>query len=123
MKKGIRATNADGLSKSPFTLKALNDIYIIEEEPVETSYETGTTTEVTDALKEGKLFIPDAYKDFAEKFPCRGKVIAKGSKCKADINLGDRVLYARLGVQRLIHKGQNICVVRECDIHAILESC
>ena len=101
-------------------LRAINDIYIIEEEPVETVYETGLTSAVTDAIKEKRLFIPDAYKDFAEKYPCRGKVIAKGSKCKEAIEVGDRVIYARLGVQRYTHNTKMLCDVRECDIHAVV---
>ncbi len=103
------------------TLKALNDIYIIEEEPVETVYDTGVSAIVTEAIKSKKLFIPDAYKDFAEKYPCRGNVIAKGNKCKYDIKVGDKVVYARLGVQRYQHDGKTLCDVRECDLHGIFE--
>lgn len=106
-----------------FNLKALNDIYIIEEDPVETVYDTGIKAEVTEAIKSGRLFIPEAYKNFAEKYPCKGTVISKGEKCKYEIRVGDKVIYARLGVQRYQLDGKILCDVREADIHGILEPC
>ena len=119
MKKDTRVTIA--VQSSKFTLKAINDIYIIEEDPVETSYDTGVSAEVTEAIKSRRLIIPDAYSDFAEKYPCRGTVIAKGNKCKYDIKVGDKVVYARLGVQRYQFNGKTLCDVRECDLHGIYE--
>ncbi len=112
MKKGIKWRG----------LRALNDIYIIEEEPVESSYDTGLKPEVSTAIKEKRLFIPEAYKNFAEKYPCRGKVISKGDKTKYDVPVGSTVIYARLGVQRYQMNGRTLCDVRECDVHAVLES-
>jgi co-chaperonin GroES (HSP10) len=102
-------------------IKALNDIVIVHENPVETSYDTGVSATVTNAIKSGVLVIPDAYKDFSEKFPCQGKVIAVGSKCKSGVKVGDEVIYARMGVQRYVLNGKTLCDVRECDIHGILE--
>ena len=108
---------------SKSTLKAINDIYIIEEDPIETSYESGVSSEVTEALKSGRLFIPDAYSNFTEKYPCRGTVVAAGDKVKYHIPLGAKVVYARMGVQRYQLNGKNLCTIRECDIHYVIESC
>ena len=118
MKKDTRVTSVGRSSK--FILKAINDIYIIEEDPIETVYDTGLKAEVTEAIKSKKLFIPDAYSDYVNKYPCRGKVISKGNKCREDIKVGDKVIYARLGVQRYQLGEKNLCDVRECDIHGVL---
>lgn len=100
-------------------LKALNDIYIIEEDPLETFTESGSglTPAVVDMIRAGKLIIPDKFSSFAEKFPCTGKVIAKGAKAKLPIKVGSRVGYARLGVQRYKLDGRTLCDVRERDLH------
>lgn len=120
MKTGSRATTAGRSLKS--TLRAINDIYIIEEDPVETTYETGLSSAVTDAIKSKKLVIPDAYKNYSEKYPCRGTIISAGDKTKYKLKVGDRVIYARLGVQRYQHEGKTLCDVREADIHGVIES-
>ena len=121
MKNATRATTAGQSLKS--TLRAINDIYIIEEFPVETTYETGCSAAVTDAIKDGRLVIPEAYKNFAEKYPCRGRVLSKGDKCRyKDIKVGDEVVYARLGVQRYDFNGKMVCSVREDDLHGTVES-
>lgn len=106
--------------QSKSSLKATNDIYIIEEDSIETSYDTGVSKEVMDAVKSSKLVIPEAYKNWSEKFPCRGIVLSKGNLCKLPVKEGDRVIYARLGVQRYQFDGKNLCSVREPDIHAII---
>jgi len=103
---------------------ALNDIYIIEEDPIETIMEndSGLTADVVDALKSKTLIIPDAYSSFAEKYPCTGTIVSVGPKTKLGMKPGERVGYARLGVQRYKLNGKTLCDVRECDLHyAILD--
>ena len=104
-------------------LRALNDIYIIEEDPIETIVEndSGLTPEVVDALKSEKLIIPDKFSSFAQKYPCTGTVIAKGDKTKYKICVGSKIGYARLGVQRYKFQGKTMCDVREKDIHYLIE--
>lgn len=104
-------------------LKALNDIYLIKEDPIdwEVDKNSGLTGEVVNALKSGQLFLPDIGENFAKKFPCTGKVLSKGSKCKYEIPIGSRVSYARLGVQRFKWEGEELCAVREADLHGISE--
>lgn len=104
-------------------LKAINDIYIIEEDPIETSYDTGVSAEVTEALKEGKLIIPDKYKDFAEKFPYKGVIISKGDKCvRTELKIGSRVMFPRIGPMRYEFEGKTFVNIKEQDIHGTLES-
>lgn len=87
-------------------LKALNDIYIIKEDPM-TEYK-------------GTLVIPDAYEFWAKKYPCTGRVVSAGNKTKYGLAIGTRVVYGRLGVQRYEHDGQEYCDVRESDLHAVI---
>lgn len=105
--------------KKRFGLKALNDIYLIKEDPItwEADKGSGLTTDVVKALKESRLYLPDIGEDFAKKFPCTGIVLSKGSKCKFEIKEGTKVSYARLGVQRFIWEKEAICAVREADLH------
>ena len=100
-------------------LKALNDIYIIEEDPLEyvAESDSGLTPAVVDALRLKKLIIPDKFSSFAEKFPCTGTIISIGSKTNLSLKTGDRVGYARLGVQRYKYDGHTLCDVRERDLH------
>ena len=106
-----------------FNLKALNDIYIIEEDPldVQVASDSGLTKDVASAIKEKRLIIPDAYQDFAVKFPCTGKVMYRGDDTKYNIKIRSRVIFARLGGQRYEIEGKKYINVRECDIHAVLE--
>ena len=80
-------------------LQALNDIYIIKEDEM-TKYD-------------GNIIIPDAYENYAKKFPCTGDVLSKGAKTKLAINIGDKVSYERMGCARFKWDGQDVCAVRE----------
>lgn len=104
-------------------MKALNDILILEEEPVdfEVDNPSGLTSDVVSAVKSGLIALPEQAEFYAKKYPCIGKVIASGSKCKYGISTGARVLFARLGVMREQVNGKNYVFVRESDIHAILD--
>ena len=106
-----------------FGLRALNDVLIIREDPIDWEHDkrSGLTKEVVDALKSSKLYVPDTAEDYVKKFPCTGIVLSVGSKCKFEIKAGDHVAYARLGVQRFKWEGENVCVVREADLHGIKE--
>ena|SRR3990167_6948245 len=104
-----------------FGLKALNDVLIIKEDPVNWEYDkrSGLTEDVVEALKSSKLYVPETAEDYVKKFPCTGIVLSVGSKCKLGIKAGDHVAYARLGVQRFKWEGESVCVVREADLHGL----
>ena len=106
---------------SKLSLKAIRDIVIIEEDPIEqiVDSESGLTPEVIDALKTNRLVIPDKYEAFASKFPCTGKVISTGEKCY-HVEEGDRVIFARMGGQRTKLDGVTYVTIREKDVHAII---
>ena len=94
----------DKLSKCG--LRALNDMYIIEEDKM-TEYQ-------------GSMVIPEAYEFFAKKFPCTGHILSVGDKTKYKLPVGTHVIYARHGVQRYTHEGKELCDVRERDLHCVL---
>lgn len=100
-------------------LRALNDIYIVLEDPIEVIAESdsGLTPDVVDALKSKLLIIPDTFASFAEKFPCTGLVVSSGAMTKLKVPVGRRIGYSRLGVQRYKLNGLTFCDIRERDIH------
>jgi len=104
-------------------LKALNDIYILEEEPIdfEVDKPSGMTKEVVEALKTALLHIPETAEFYAKKYPCIGKVLDRGDKTRYKLELGTRVVFARGGVQRDQIEGKDYVFVREADLHAILD--
>ena len=110
------------MGKRKSGIKALNDFYVIEEDPIEATVDTasGLTQEVVNALTSKKLFMPDQGKYYLEKFPFRGTVIAKGDKLKYDIPLSSKVMFARLGGQRWVENDKQYISIRERDIHAII---
>lgn len=129
-KRAGHATNAErsgvsnmkpmaALPPSKLSLVALNDIYVIEEDPIAT--DTGLSAAVDKALSSGLLVLPENVSNFAEKFPCTGRVIAKGPATKyEDLQVGVRVMFARLGVQRWKLNGKSICNCKEQEIHGII---
>lgn|SRR3990167_10957904 len=103
-------------------LKALNDFYLVEEDPIDWEVDTssGLTKSVVDSLKSGQLVIPQTATYYAKKNQCKGIILDKGPKCKSDeINIGDRVLYPRLAPCRQQQDdGKFLVFIREYDILA-----
>ena len=117
--KSQKREGKSGVSK--LSLKAIRDIVIIEEDPIEqiVDSESGLTPEVIDAIKTNRLVIPDKYEAFASKFPCTGKVVSKGSECN-QVNEGERVIFARMGGQRTKLDNVTYVTIREKDVHAVI---
>lgn len=109
--------------RKKFGLKALNDVYIIKEDLIDWEIDKGSglTPQVVAALKSSLLVLPDIGEDFAKKYPCTGIVLSKGPKCKLEVHIGEKVAYARFGVQRFKWENEDLCVVRECDLHGVKE--
>ena len=103
-------------------LRALNDCVIIEEDPIELTQDKGSglTKEVVEAIKDSRLVIPETTEFYANKFPFRGTIVAMGPLVKG-LEIGDRVMFARLGGQRWAHNEKQMITIREIDIHAVLD--
>jgi len=103
-------------------LKVLNDRVLIKEDEIDWNQDAGSgmTKDVVAALKSSKLVIPDTAEFYAKKYPCTGEVIGVGKQCGDDLKVGDRVIFARLGVMRLEHNGQKVAVCTIQDIHAVI---
>ena len=106
------------VTQSSSTLKVLNDIYLIEEDEMEHEYDL--SGEVEEAVRSGKLHIPDAFEDYSKKVPDKGVLIAQGPDVKYKLALGTRVLYGRFAGSRFKYDGKNLVRVREYDVHAVI---
>ena len=121
MKNAIHATTAVRSSKS--TLRAINDFYIIEEDPIELTVDksSGLNKDVVEALRSKKLVLPEIAEHYADKYPFTGRVVSKGDQTKyAEIKVGTHVMFARLGGMRWEENGKQMMNLREKDIHAII---
>lgn len=105
-------------------LQAINDILIIEEDPIklEADDRSGLTKDVIKMLERGLLVLPETAKDYANKFPFTGKVVAKGELCRnLNIKIGTRVMFPRLGGMRWEIEGKQMINIRESDLHGIFD--
>lgn len=98
-------------------LQVLNDLYLVEEDEMMVD---SASKDVTKAIEEGKLHIPEAYKAFYEKVPYTGTVIAKGDKLKYQIPLGSKIMYGKYSCQRFQHGDRRLLIVKERDVHGII---
>ena len=87
-----------------FTLKVLNDLYLVE----------------TDAPEkyDGSLHIPDAYKAFYENLPETGVIVSRGNTTKYQLEVGTKVRFGKYSGQRFTHKDKSLQLIREYDLLA-----
>lgn len=107
-------------------LEALNDFYIIKEDPIEPTVDkaSGLTKEVVDAIKSSKLYIPETAEYALDKFPCRGVVVSKGPDSRfSQVKVGMKVSFARLGGMRWNLDGEPYMTISEKDVHALIVEC
>lgn len=73
----------------------------------------------------GGIILPDT----AKEKPQEGKVIAvgtgrileNGQKVELEVKVGDRVIFSKYGGTEVKHKGKEYLILRESDVHAIVE--
>lgn len=94
-------------------LRPLNDTVIIEPDPEEMADDL--TPEVAQAIKEGKILIPEKYETFFKKVAMRGTVISCGDKCRYDWKHGDRVIYGRFTGAPLPYRDKKYRIIREYE--------
>lgn len=115
-------TKMESSLKSTYTLRALNDVVLVEEDDpeMESGGYTGFSKSAIDALKSGLLVAPEITEDAVKKYPGRGKVLAIGDKVNNGVSVGDRVILSRFGGQREYYLGNNYIFVRQSEILAII---
>jgi len=115
-------TKTESSQKSTYTLRALNDVVLVEEDDpeMESGGYTGFSKSAIDALKSGLLVAPEITEDAVKKYPGRGKVLAIGDKVNNGVQVGDRVMLSRFGGQREYYLGNNYIFVRQSEILAII---
>ena len=101
------------------TLKVLNDRVLIKPEK-ETNIEGGSK-EVLDALKTGKLILPDEYEAAYFKRPQWGTIVSWGDKCKYKWEVGQKVAFPRDGWAKLKHGEIEYLIFAEEQLNATLD--
>lgn len=108
-KSATRATGAARSTKSTkteksssFTLKVLNDLYLVETDPP--------------AKYEGMLTIPDEFKAFYENLPETGVIVSRGNTTRYQLEVGSKVRFGKHSGQRFKHNGKDLQLIREHDI-------
>lgn len=73
----------------------------------------------------GGILLPDT----AREKPQEGKVIAvgtgrmleNGQKVDLEVKVGDKVIFSKYGGTEVKHKGKDYLILKESDVHAIVE--
>lgn len=105
-------------------LQVLNDFYLVEPygEELQVDKGSGLTKEVVEALKGGKLHVPDQSEYAVRKRPMKGKVVAYGDKTKyggKEIKLGDTVYFGYFCYAKVKHNGKEYFEMREYDLFGV----
>jgi len=121
MTKQVIKKSGSKVSEKICSFRAINDMAIVAEDSMtpEVDDATGLTAEVVNSISAGKLYIPEIAEYALEKYPCRGLIVSAGHLCK-HVKVGDRVIFARLGGQRMLENGKSYVAIREVDILAVL---
>ena len=100
-----QSTKSTKQEKSPSPiLKVLNDLYLIETDPVE--------------KYDGKMILPDMYKAYYENLPETGVIISHGDTTRYHLPIGMKVRFGKHSGQRFKFNDKDLQLVREHDILA-----
>jgi chaperonin GroES len=94
------------MAKKNSTLTPLHDRVVVKPAPAETK-------------TAGGIIIPDT----AKEKPQRGTIVAVGTGKKDEpltVKVGDTVLYGKYGGTEIQYEGEDLLIMRESDIYAIL---
>ncbi len=76
-------------------------------------------------VRKGGIIIPDSAKEKPiegrVKAVGQGKVAEDGKRVKPDVKVGDKVLYSKYGGQEIKLDGEDLLLMREDDILAVVE--
>lgn len=114
-KSGLKGSSKD----SPYKLQMIGTKVLVEEEPITLTADisSGLTPEVVEMLRSGSLLLPDQGKYMVEKYPYIGTILSVGNRCRKGLKPGDRIHFARQGVQRFDFQAKQFLVMDELDVH------
>lgn len=79
-----------------------------------------------DEISKGGIIIPDTAKDKPQEGTIvavgPGKVLDNGERSKMELKTGDKVLFAKYGGTEFKFEGEDLLVLRESDVLAVLIS-
>lgn len=78
-----------------------------------------------ESVSEGGIVIPDV----AKEIPARGTIVAVGPGKRNDrgeftplsVEVGDKVLFAKYAGEKVEHDGEELTMLREADVMAVIE--
>lgn len=89
-----------------YKIKTWGDRVLIKPDPVKSAYQSDV------------LMFPDILKDFDGDLPRTGKIIDLGPKCTKNVRVGQRVMFAKFGVNNFEYNGEKYTMCLERDILA-----
>jgi len=93
-------------------IKPLNDSILLRPDKDEV---VGFSPEVTKAINEKKLIIPDIVRGFISKNAMRGTVIAWGKDCQYEYKEGERIIFARFAGAKVKDKEETLLMIKEYE--------
>ena len=99
-------------------LRPLNENLIIE--PKEQILDQTLSKEVQDAIKEGRLILPEIYEEALKKVSPFGRILSWGNRCKYSYGPGDTVWFGQFSYSKLFWDDKCLWIVNEQDLHAKL---
>jgi len=105
-------------SKSTTHLRALNDHVILE---VEEHVPSTGSEKVDRIIKEGTIKIPETYEGAVFKVSPFGSIVAYGSRCHYQYEIGQRVFFRQFASTKLQAEHKDYRVIKEDDLIALCE--
>ena len=104
------------------SIRVLNDNLLVIPKELDYSYQEGFSKEVVDALKSGKLALPETAEMAAKKFGRYGKVVSWGDKCRYKYKVGQEVYFGpHATFNKIIIEDTAHYFVKEWDLLAEVE--
>lgn len=100
-------------------LRPLNDSILLKPRPHD--YTSDLNPEVINALKSGKLFLPEKYEGAYKKVVGIGEIVSWGNACKYKYKEGQTLYYGQFAGSKMKIGEDTLLVIREADALALVE--
>jgi len=98
-------------------LRPLNDSILLKPKPHE--YVNDLAPEVRDALKTGKLVLPEKYEGALKKVVGEGHIVSWGNTCRYKYREGQKIYYGQFAGAKMKFGEDTLLVIRENDALAL----